>query len=59
MAGVNDGRKRKTSVITLYSNVPFDDTYKQVVNWDSKDQLNNYLDQENLDQSRTRDHTTH
>lgn len=46
MAGVNDGRKRKTSVITLYSNVPFDDTYKNVVNWENKDELNRYLDQE-------------
>lgn len=44
MAGTNNGRKRKTSKITLYAGVPFDDTYKHVVNWDNITQINDFLD---------------
>lgn len=35
--------KRQLSTITLYSTVPFDETYKHVVNWQNKDQLDNFL----------------
>lgn len=44
MSNTSTGRKRKTSKITLYSGVPFDDTFKHVVNWDNKEQINNFLD---------------
>lgn len=50
MAGVENGRKRKTSTITLYSGVPFDDTYKHEVDWNNSDELNNYLNSGNFDQ---------
>lgn len=38
---------RKLSTITLYSDVPFDETYKHVVNWSNQDALDNYLNQRN------------
>lgn len=34
---------RKLSTITLYSGVEFDDTYKHVVNWDTQQQLDDFL----------------
>ena len=34
---------RQLSTITLYATVPFDETYKHVVNWQNKDQLDNFL----------------
>lgn len=36
--------KRQLSTITLYRQVPFDDTYKHVVNWHSQDELDRFLD---------------
>lgn len=35
--------KRQLSTITLYSSVPFDETYKHVVNWDNEAELENFL----------------
>lgn len=35
--------KRHLSTITLYSSVPFDETYKHVVNWNNETELENYL----------------
>ena len=35
--------KRRLSTITLFSMVPFDQTYKHVVDWKSKDDLDNFL----------------
>lgn len=34
---------RKETEITLYKGVPFDDTYKHIVNWDNEEQLRQYL----------------
>lgn len=34
---------RKLSTITLFNDVPFDETYKHVVNWSNQNTLNNYL----------------
>lgn len=36
---------RKLSTITLYADVPFDETYKHVINWSNQDVLDNYLNQ--------------
>lgn len=36
--------KRQLSTITLYRQVPFDDTYKHVVNWHTQDELDRFLD---------------
>ena len=36
--------KRQLSTITLYREVPFDETYKHVVNWTTKNQLDAFLD---------------
>lgn len=35
---------RQLSTITLYQEVPFDETYKHVVNWHEQSELNRYLD---------------
>lgn len=35
--------KRQLSTITLYSSVPFDDTYKHVVDWHNQNELDNFL----------------
>lgn len=35
---------RYTANITLYKNIPFDDTYKHVVDWKNRAELYNYLD---------------
>lgn len=34
---------RKETEITLFKGVPFDDTYKHIVNWDNEEQLRQYL----------------
>ena len=35
---------RQLSTITLYSEVPFDETYKHVVNWHNQNELDTFLD---------------
>ena len=35
---------RKKSVITLYSHVPFDETYKHVMLWKNNNRLEQFLD---------------
>lgn len=36
---------RRLSTITLFQDVPFDETYKHVVNWKNQGELDNYLNQ--------------
>ena len=35
---------RNKGTVTIYSNAPFDKTYKHVVDWDNHQQLDDFLD---------------